>query len=114
MARSRLVNGRRSRFSIARTAEACSRAEFARACRTSRADIRPPRLRREDLATSRPPRRDVERFLADVFLPFVARALRPEELFFLPKAVPEKTRQIKMNATKTSRRDLGEWKCRVI
>jgi hypothetical protein len=56
----------------------------------------------------------VERLLADDFLFFVARALRPAELFFLPNAVPEKTREIRTNRIKTNRRDLGEWKCRVI
>jgi hypothetical protein len=41
----------------------------------------------------------VERFLAEAFLLFEAPALRREELFFFPKAVPEKTRQIRINAT---------------
>src|SRR6185369_4366819 len=48
-------------------------------------------------ATCRPPRRDVARLLAEAFLFFVARALRPAEDFFLPNAVPEKTREIRTN-----------------
>src|SRR5829696_3898446 len=105
-ARSRLVRGRPLRRSRALIADDCSRATSARWRRTSRAESRPPR-RRDDLATSRPPRRD-ERFRAVAFLLFEERALRPEACFFLPKAVPEKTRQIRINAIKTRRCDLGE------
>ena len=101
-ARSRFVNGRRSLRSIALMADACSRATTARWRRRSRALKRPPRPRRAALADSRPPRRD-PRCLAEAFLPFWARALRPAEDRFFPKAVPEIQSAKRINRMKTNR-----------